>query len=1261
MDRPVIFHVLGNPGIMLPHPRVGLRDLIAYAVSLVALGTSGLIPVAFADDSRNGVNYLRDIKPLLAARCYACHGGLKQEAGLRLDTGKFVARGGDSGPAFQAGTPATSLMIQRVTADESERMPPEGEPLTRREIELLAAWIQQGGSSPEEEQPQEDAKQHWAFQPAVRPSIPQPGNPAWTRNPIDAFVAARHEQHGLKPRPLARKEVLLRRVYLDLIGIPPNRQQLAAFLADDTPYAYERVVDYLLGSPHYGERWGRHWMDVWRYSDWYGRRAANDVRTSSAQIWRWRDWIISSLNDDKGYDRMVQEMLAGDELAPEDPDVVVATGFIMRNCYRLNFHTWKQDMVEHTGKALLGLTFNCAHCHDHKYDPITQEHYFQLRAFFEPLMARHDRLPGLPDPGPFEIYDFHGNGHNPVKAGLARVYDGFPEEPTRMYHRGDPRNVMADKTSIAPAVPKFLADGGLDIAPIDLPPAAYYPGAKPYIQREERARRQRDLSSSELALKESERTLPAEQVELQAKLEQATSELTAATLAMSESLRRVGESAPVEPPLPGQPPLLGEWRFEGDEETELLADSGPNGLTLLRSTGNDERVSAVSLPITGRGRGFRDLALGRNRKNHQALLFDQQGGESFFYTIAGDKLRSNQLTIEVGVHLDQMNGHRTLVEYHGVWALEHQGLSPRCRALTLRIIPEQGPAKELSSNTGETPLLLFAGHDYYLAVTIDEQNITFFAKNLTADGDLQSVQIARGPELAKIAEPGERARLNIGRSQQGQRHGGLLDELRLSSGPMTATEIAARANSTAEMRRMVTAERAEATARGNLDLRHLDHTICKLRLAEARVQKAVLEARIAADRARYVQRTRDAHSKALAANQAERVATMAQTKLQLAQAMHTVAKAEVALWSAPEQIKQLATAEQQLEQIRPQVTTAIEKSLHPPADQYTSVTQVFPQASTGRRTALARWITDPQNPLTARVAVNHIWLRHFGAPLVETVSDFGRNGRSPTHPKLLDWLAVEFMKSKTTRSGSHQARTVWSMKRIHRLIVTSNTYRLESKTATEDATNRTRDPQNRFLWHFNSRRMESEVVRDSLLACTGRLDRAFGGPDIDVQQGSNNRRRSLYFTIHPEGGILEFMSVFDPPDPCSCYQRDESIIPQQALAMTNSRLMITQSRLFARRLWSEVSARKLDQGSPVREFIASCFAQILGRYPTTAEQEACREFLAEQSQLFQQAEADELVGNTPEGEVAPSSDVEMRARESLIGALFSHNDFVTIR
>jgi hypothetical protein len=304
------------------------------------------------------------------------------------------------------------------------------------------------------------------FEPVTRPVVPTAAS-ARCRNPIDAFLAAEYTRHNLTPQVEAPKAVLLRRVTLDLTGLPPTRQELVAFLADESPDAYEKVVDRLLASPRYGERWARHWMDVWRYSDWGG--FGEEVRESQKHIWHWRDWIVESLNADKGYDRMVQEMLAADELAPGDDDAVRATGFLARNWYLFNRNVWLDHTVEHTGKAFLGVTLNCARCHDHFFDPFAQKEYYSFRAIFEPYLVRTDRIPGVADVN---------------VDGEPRVYDGQLTTPTYLFVRGDEAN-PDKKQSLLPGVPAVLL-GNTKYAPrpVHLPLTESVPDKRPFVLAE---------------------------------------------------------------------------------------------------------------------------------------------------------------------------------------------------------------------------------------------------------------------------------------------------------------------------------------------------------------------------------------------------------------------------------------------------------------------------------------------------------------------------------------------------------------------------------------------------------------------------------------------------------------------------------------------------------------------------------------------------------------------------------------------------------
>jgi hypothetical protein len=305
--------------------------------------------------------------------------------------------------------------------------------------------------------------------------------------------------------------------------------------------------------------------------------------------------------------------------------------------------------------------------------------------------------------------------------------------------------------------------------------------------------------------------------------------------------------------------------------------------------------------------------------------------------------------------------------------------------------------------------------------------------------------------------------------------------------------------------------------------------------------------------------------------------------------------------------------------------------------------------SSGRRLALARWIASKDNPLTARVAINDIWMHHFGKPLVSTVANFGLSGKPPSHPELLDWLAVQFMDRK------------WSMKAVHRLIVTSNTYRMESDVRNSKDPNIAIDGENRYLWRMNSHRMAAETLRDSVLYVGGQLDPTIGGPSVDEAEGkdtrttSNSHRRGIYLWQTFESRD-PFLKLFDVANPTECYQRTESVVPQQALAMANSRLTLEQSRRIAAQL-----SQKLKTNHDPATFITLAFETVLDRPPSAEEITKSEEFLAQQSQLLHDPAKLTLFkgGQVPDTKAA--ADPELRAEGDLVHVLFNSNEFVTIR
>ncbi len=893
------------------------------------------------------VDYLRQVKPLLKSRCYACHGVLKQESGLRLDSSEFIRRGGESGPAIAPGKSQSSLLISAITGtNDVTLMPQEGKRLEPEQVALLRDWIDQGAVAPPD-LPPPDPRDHWAFRPPIRPPIPDGAGLGRSLNPIDAFVDRTIQQQGLRPLPPAPPHVLLRRVYIDLVGIPPSRDELRAFLSDREEGAYERAVDRLLASPQYGERWARHWMDVWRYSDWDGWQA--EIRESQPHLWRWRDWIIESLNSDQPYDRMVREMIAGDELAGDDPNIVRATGYLARNWFKFNRNTWLDNTVEHTGKAFLGVTLNCARCHDHKYDPILQEEYYRFRAIFEPHQVRVERLPGVQD-----------TNHT----GLARVFDADSGAPTFLFKRGN-ENQPDRERPLAPAAPAILGGTTLAIAPVTLPQAAVYPGGRDFVHAEARAQAKTDLEAARRELHELTSARPR-----------------------SES--------------------------DGKEKPQTNRDASP-----MRA--ND------GSPIT------------------------------------------------------------------------------------------------------------FAAAAMKLAIA--EQASRIIEARILADKALID-QSADATNLAKAAHT-EEARLAYMKAEQ------------------------ALADAEANVNRLRTAKNSEP----------------------------------------------DGHKPDPAA--AEKTG------------------------------KELADAEKKLDESL-KARDAAREAVGQPKEQFTRFSEVYPSTSTGRRLALARWITDRSNPLAARVAVNHIWLRHFNNPLVPTVFDFGLNGQHPSHPELLDWLAVEFMESG------------WSMKHLHRLMVSSRVYQRMSSAVGSDAEfNAGKDPSNRLLWRMNPRRLEAEAVRDSTLAVAGQLDRTMYGADLDPELGMTSGRRSIYFRTSKEKG-MSFLSLFDSANVTDCYRRSVSVVPQQALAMANSPLTLAQSRALAKAISND------DKIASGLEFIDEAFWRILCRAPTSEERRECEAFLVEQATLLGQTDGLTSFGSSPAG-MPPAGEPSLRARESLIHVLLNHNDFLTVR
>ncbi len=1060
--------------------------------SLVVVG------IFMCSSSGDAADYLKDIKPVLKERCYSCHGSLKQKGDLRVDTAAEMI----GAKVIVPGDVAASELFGRITSDDdNDRMPPEGHALSAPQITAIQKWIESGAPLPPNEVAEDDPGSHWSFQPIRKPAVPKLPEAS---NPVDAFLLVKQRDAGVHAQEPAERSILLRRVYLDLIGLAPTNEQLD----DDRPL--EAIVDELLGSLHHGERWGRHWMDVWRYSDWYG--LGSQLRYSQKHLWHWREWIVESLNEDKGYDEMIHEMLAGDELAPEDPDTLRATGFLARNYFLFNRTTWLDSTIEHTGKAFLGLTLNCAKCHDHKYDPIDFEDYYRFRAIFEPHQVRLDAVPGETN---FE------------KDGVPRVFDDHLDAKTYLHLRGDPKQEDKETTIVA-GVPAFLAQFAPEVQPVSLPVPAYAPGTQTFVQEDRLEEAVKKVDDAREELKKATAALAKAADEPDSKEEQSEAAKTDSDFRIEDDFAS---------------PKPGVWVMKG---SGLVYKDG--GLEQSEPTQQPARlVSKKALP--------RDFEM------------------TCRYTTTGG---ATHKSISFRFDLTENEKHSNFIY-----------TSERAEGAKVQAAYTRG-GKTTYAGDGRAGKKVAVGRPQELRIAVRDR-----LANVWLDGKF--VLAYQFPD--RIAD----------------------GRFALSAFDATARFHSIRITGLQDDLKLTEAKNASSpdTAKDGKPLQnHVE--IAELALAAAIADEAALKATIAADAASLSAEAAPAKELTRAALKLQIEAKKARAAADLLIHKDGDAKkrkaAEQLAKSAKEKWAAFEKGEGKYEPLR-----GSRKALETPAHKTTDYPAVYASESTGRRTMLAKWITDPENPLTARVAVNHVWMRHFGEPLVETVFDFGRQAPQPLHHELLDYLAAEFVESG------------WSFRHLHRLLVTSQTYQQSSSNAGGHLKSLKNDPGNRLYWRMNPRRMESQVVRDNLLYISAKLDLTVGGPSLNYQQAGN--RRSLYFTHSPDK-IDPFLTTFDDADLLQCYRRSESVVPQQALALSNSKLALESARLIA---------EKIGTKSEAKTFIKGAFMEVLSRQPNVSETTECLLFLDDLKALNGKA------------------DDRLRFRAQLVHALLNHNDFVTIR
>lgn len=1139
----------------------------------------GLWPALVAGQS--DVEFNRDVRPILSQFCFKCHGpdAGKREAGVRLDVRESAVGQAESGATIIVpGRPEQSALIQRIeTDDPTLRMPP---PATNLELSaqqklILRRWIAQGA----------EYRPHWAYVPPRWPDLPEVRRDDWPRNPIDRFILARLEALGLSPAPEADRYTLIRRVYLDLLGLPPTVEEAQDFVNDPDPWAYERLVDRLLASPRYGERWARRWLDLARYADTNGYE-----KDRPRSIWPYRDWVINALNADLPFDQFTIEQLAGDLLPNASLSQRIATGFHRNTMINeeggidpLEFRFYAMtDRVFTTGTVWMGLTLNCAQCHTHKYDPIQQTEYYGLMAYLNNADELELEVPS----------DALRERRQQLEAEIATREAQLPEQfpLPESWQWVEPTVVAAVSTEGATLTPQpsgeLLVSGASPERDRYLITLEVSPG-------EYGALRLRTLTDPSLGQGGPGRTPHGNFVLSEISVERLSDEEQRQPLALSEATADFSqEGFPASHAIDGKPRT--GWAIHGEgtwnvPRTLLVRFAAPLRLetatriivTLDQQHGSQHTLGkfhlafGVAVP--------EDLPPEARRRRHLEERFQDWLARMTVYavpwTVATPQQWSTNLPKLELLHDGSLlaSGDQSKRDvYELVFGPELSGATAlRLEVLPDESLPKHGPGRVYY----EGPL-----GDFFLSEIEWEAG----AQRCTFNHAVQS--FANGNNNAAAARDGNPLTGWSINGGQGQPHVAVFQFAEPL--PSAATHVM----------RMIF-ERYYAAGLGRFRISYTKAP----RSPEAPAMSPELEALLLFP---PEQRSLDQQQWLLNAfcRSAPELEPARQALQKLRQQMPAFPTTLV-FQERPPDNPRTTRFHRRGEFLQPQEPV----SPHVPA--------FLPQPQGRDRLAFARWLVSPEHPLTSRVTVNRHWHAFFGRGLVRTLEDFGYQGELPTHPELLDWLALEFM------------RRDWSTKALHRLIVTSATYRQASRLTPEL---QERDPANKWLARGPRVRLEAELVRDVLLETAGLLSHKMLGPSVfppqpanvttegaygqlawNVSPGEDRYRRGLY-TFSKRTAPYAMFTTFDAPSGEACVPRRESSnTPLQALTLLNDSVFLEAAQALGRE-WTGLAGSVPDR-------VSALFQRCLTRPPTETERQLLLGFYERQLQRLRAGELDAAV------------------------------------
>lgn len=1168
-----LFHFRFNRTVRLETGRAR-RLGRALAVALALSAVAGVGPVVTAAET---LDFNRDVRRVLSENCFSCHGpdAKAKEGGgkpLRLDLSDSARAERKGHRAVVPGKPDESEVIRRITSDDPDlRMPPpdSGKQLTVEQKTVLRRWIEQGAVY----------SRHWSYVPPVRPPTPAIQAKDWPRNGLDPFILARLEQEKLTPNPEADRPALLRRVALDLTGLPPTLAELDEFLADTADGAFERAVDRFLRKPAFGEHWARLWLDQARYADSSGY-ADDPPRT----IWAYRDYVIRSLNANKPFDQFSIEQLAGDLLPEPTDDQVVATAFhrntMTNNEGGTNDEEYRNvaviDRVNTTLAVWMGTTMACAQCHNHKYDPISQEDYFRVFAVLNNTADadRTDESPVLP------LFSAEQKQQKQsLQTEIARL-ENVVQTPTAELERDQAR---------------WEGDFQTDLAWQRVTPAAVTSRAGAAVERADdgtvRVERggRTDVYSVKIPVTGSElstgfriEVVPDERPPGRgvghADGNFVVTRVTAA-VAPPEGVRTSGRYVRIE--LPGKDRILSLAEVQVWQSTNNLARAGEARQSSTASEG-------------AAGRAIDGTTDGRYNEAH-STTHTETSTDPWWEV----DLRSPQAVDRIVVW-NRTDGSSERLSGFKVTLLDSQ----REPVWQQQVAAPPSPSVELLPD-GARSVPLAAAYASYSAANFGASSVLENADPRNRGwsiapryGEAHSLVVV--PQSPTVAPAGHQWILGI--EQQSKYDFATVGQFRIyqTADPRVA-EFARTPAAVLAALRLKPAERSEPQR------------------AEIRRHYLSVAPRLRGER------------------------------------------------------DQLVDVRRRLEEIKPYTTVPVQRELVSDQRRKTNiqrrgnfmdlgavVTNGLPAAFGAAggdapvdRLALARWLVDARNPLTARVEVNRLWESIFGTGLVRTSEEFGAQGEPPSHPELLDWLAVELMDHK------------WDVQHVLRLMVTSAAYRQSSKVSPELAA---QDPDNRLLARGPRFRLSAEMIRDQAMFVSGLLSpkmygapvkpaqpklgltAAFGsGTDWETSGGEDRYRRAIYTTWR-RSNPYPSMATFDAPNREVCVvRRERSNTPLQALVTLNDPVYLEAAQALARRM--------ADAGTTPAAKATLGFRLCLGRTPTEAELAGIlRLFEKTRERLATDVEKARTLASKPLGDLPAQADPVELAAWTVVGNTYLNLD-----